>query len=92
MVVVYLPMSEATGCFLVGGRFPKSTVPVRSYRDLLMWQQSMNLVVTFYRMSSQWPTENRYGRTQQARRAAISIPSNVAEAKVVAVMRSLLDF
>jgi four helix bundle protein len=43
------------------------------------WQKTMNLVETFFSLSNTWPREELYGLTQQARRAAISIPSNIAE-------------
>lgn len=53
--------------------------PVRSYRDLLVWQDSMELVVKIYRATSKFPKEERYSLIDQLRRAAISVPSNIAE-------------
>jgi four helix bundle protein len=53
--------------------------PVRSYRDLLVWQDSMELVVQIYRTTSKFPREERYSLVDQLRRAAISVPSNIAE-------------
>jgi four helix bundle protein len=52
---------------------------VRSYRDLLVWQRGMDLAVEVYRLTREWPKEEAYGLTSQARRAASSIPANVAE-------------
>ncbi len=52
---------------------------VRSYRDLIAWQRSMDLVDEVYRLSSLFPPEERFGLVPQVRRAAVSIPSNVAE-------------
>lgn len=49
------------------------------YRDLVAWQKAMNLVEQVYRQTSRFPTEERYGLTSQMRRAATSIPSNIAE-------------
>lgn len=50
-----------------------------NYRKLIVWQKSMDLVEQIYRTTAQYPIEERYGLTSQIRRAAISIPSNVAE-------------
>ncbi len=52
---------------------------VRNHRDLVVWQKGMDLVVDVYRVSSAMPKEEMYGLTNQMRRAAVSIPSNVAE-------------
>src|SRR5438876_9132513 len=53
--------------------------PVRGYRDLLVWQDSMDLVVAIYRITATFPKEERYSLVDQLRRAAVSVPSNVAE-------------
>ncbi|MGH6629606.1 MAG: four helix bundle protein, partial [Burkholderiales bacterium] len=52
-----------------------------TYRDLIAWQKAMQLVVQVYRSTQAFPTEERYGLTAQLRRAAVSIPSNIAEGK-----------
>jgi four helix bundle protein len=49
------------------------------YRDLDAWKQAMDLVEHFYRITRTFPREEQYGLTSQIRRAAVSIPSNVAE-------------
>ncbi len=51
----------------------------RSYQDLLVWQQSMDLVTEIYTMTRGWPKEELFGLTSQVRRAATSIPANIAE-------------
>ena len=51
----------------------------RSYRDLVVWQKAMVLVTEVYRLSATWPSEERFGLTSQVRRAAVSIPANLAE-------------
>lgn len=51
----------------------------KNYQDLLDWQKSMDLVVEVYRATKSFPKEETYGLTSQLRRAAISVPSNVAE-------------
>lgn len=52
-----------------------------SYRDLRVWQQAMQLVVAIYRCTQAFPKSELYGLTNQLRRAAVSIPSNIAEGK-----------
>ena len=55
------------------------TGPVRSYRDLLVWQRGLDLVEAIYVVSSNGQASEQYGLTNQVRRAAVSIPSNIAE-------------
>jgi four helix bundle protein len=52
---------------------------ITSFRDLIVWQQGMNLVDDIYRITRRFPPDERYGLTSDMRRAAVSIPSNVAE-------------
>jgi four helix bundle protein len=52
---------------------------VKSYADLIAWQKAMDLVEAIYLMSARFPREELYVTTSQIRRAAISIPSNIAE-------------
>lgn len=52
---------------------------ILSYRDLLIWQKSMDLVTDIYRVSTKFPKEEVYGLTSQIRRATVSVPSNIAE-------------
>jgi len=49
------------------------------YRDLVAWQKAMDLTERVYRQTADFPLEERYGLTSQMRRAATSIPSNIAE-------------
>ena len=51
----------------------------RSYQDLEVWQKGMSLVGDVYRATSGFPAEERFGLASQMRRAAISVPSNLAE-------------
>ncbi len=50
-----------------------------SYRDLTAWRKAMELVVSVYAETGQLSTDERFGLTQQMRRSAVSIPSNIAE-------------
>jgi four helix bundle protein len=49
-----------------------------SFQDLRIWQQSMDLTVEIYRATSDFPRHEIYGLTSQMRRAAVSVPSNIA--------------
>lgn len=51
----------------------------QSYRDLTAWQKGMDLVEQVYRCTRAFPREEVYGLTSQIRRAAVSVPSNIAE-------------
>ena len=51
----------------------------RSYKDLVVWQKAMDLVTDTYRATRGFPKEELFGLTSQARRAAVSIPCNIAE-------------
>jgi four helix bundle protein len=52
---------------------------LRSYRDLEVWNVSMAMVEAVYRLTAPWPAEERFGITSQIRRAAVSVPANIAE-------------
>ncbi|NES20973.1 MAG: four helix bundle protein [Symploca sp. SIO3E6] len=56
-------------------------VEVRSYRDLKVWNRAMDLVIMCYQLTSKLPKTEVYGLTSQLQRAAVSIPSNIAEGK-----------
>jgi four helix bundle protein len=51
---------------------------MKSHRDLEVWKESMNLVVDIYELTKAFPADEKYGLTSQIRRAAVSIPSNIA--------------
>lgn len=50
-----------------------------SFEDLRVWQRSMDLVDAVYNLTELWPRREMFGLTNQIRRAAVSIPSNIAE-------------
>ncbi len=55
---------------------------IRNYKNLTVWQKGIDLVVAVYALTSKYPKEELYGLTSQTRRAAESIPSNIAEGKM----------
>ena len=57
----------------------RRSAPIKGYRDLIVWQRAMDLVVAVYRFTSTFPREETYALAQQVKRAAVSIPSNIAE-------------
>ena len=54
-------------------------MPFESYRELIVWQKSVDLAVEVYRLTRGFPAEERFGMTAQVRRAALSISNNIAE-------------
>jgi len=52
---------------------------IKTYRDLEVWQVAMDLVEVVYRLTKTFPSDEKFGLTSQLRRAAVSIPSNIAE-------------
>src|SRR5580692_8668934 len=53
--------------------------PIKSYRDLRVWQESMTLAVECYQLTRAFPKEEMFGLSSQIRRSAASIPANIAE-------------
>ena len=52
-----------------------------SFRELRVWQEAMKLTTEIYRVTTSFPKHELYGLSQQIRRAAVSVPSNIAEGK-----------
>ena len=52
---------------------------IKNYKELTVWQKSMDLVLEIYSITKTFPKEETYGITSQMRRAAVSVPSNIAE-------------
>lgn len=64
----------------------------RKHRDLLAWQRAVDLVADVYRLSAGFPDSERFGLAAQMRRAAISVPSNIAEGAARLSQKEFLHF
>ena len=64
----------------------------KSYRDLIVWQKSVNLSVLIYKLTEKFPNEERYALTSQMRRAVVSIPSNIAEGRCRSTKKDFCHF
>lgn len=52
---------------------------VKSYKELLIWQKGIKIVVSIYKLTKDFPKEEMYALTSQLKRASVSVPSNIAE-------------
>ena len=68
------------------------TQPIQNFRDLKVWQLGMELVERIYRLSNTFPPEERFGLTSQLRRAAASVPANIAEGHARRTTKDYLRF
>src|SRR5262245_32683235 len=59
--------------------FGRRSVSIQNYRDLMVWQKSMDLVEEVYRLSAGFPKHETYALSSQLQRATVSIPANIAE-------------
>ena len=69
-----------------------STMIGKNHRELLVWQKVMRLVVAVYDLVRRLPKEENYGLSDQMRRAAISIPSNIAEGNARCSVKDMAHF
>lgn len=53
----------------------------RGYQDLIAWQKAVDLAALVYSLTALWPRDERFGLTDQLRRAAVSVPANIAEGR-----------
>lgn len=65
---------------------------IRNYGDLVVWQQAMEIALHVYQATKSFPAEERFGLTSQLRRAATSIPANIAEGHARTSTREYLRF
>lgn len=59
--------------------FVTAVPTIKSFRDLIVWQKSMQLVSAVYQATQSFPKQETYGLVSQLRRASVSVPSNIAE-------------
>ncbi len=64
----------------------------KSFKDLIVWQKAYRLVLEVYKITKTLPRSETYGLTQQIRRAAISIPSNIAEGMEGNIKQNINNF
>ena len=65
---------------------------VKSFRDLVVWQRSLDFIEEAYRVSQWFPPDERFGLTAQLRRAAVSVAANIAEGSGRFTSRDYLNF
>jgi len=76
----------------VDGVGNEGKILVRDYQDLEVWQMAMDLCEKVYRLTSRFPRQETYGLTSQMQRAAVSIPSNIAEGRMRGTTREYAHF
>jgi four helix bundle protein len=75
-----------------GSRNPCVNPKPASYRDLLVWQKGMALAKEIYRITRSFPADERFGLISQMRRAAVSVPSNIAEGQARRTTNEFIQF
>jgi four helix bundle protein len=65
---------------------------MKTHRDLAVWNESMNLVVSIYSLTRSFPKEEMYGLTSQIRRAVVSVPANISEGAARKYTKEYLNF
>jgi four helix bundle protein len=68
------------------------TMKLQSYKDLRVWQQSMDLVETIYKITGTFPRQEQFGLASQMQRSAVSVPSNIAEGYTRSHKKEYLQF
>jgi four helix bundle protein len=57
----------------------KEKIPAKNYRDLIVWQEGIKIAKSVYLLTTKFPKQETYALADQIRRAAVSVPSNIAE-------------
>ncbi len=75
-----------------GHNSPSDRRNVKSYKDLLVWQKGIVLVKKIYQLTQTFPDTEKFGLVSQMRRAAVSIPSNIAEGQARHTRKEFIQF
>jgi four helix bundle protein len=67
-------------------------MPIQSYKELIVWQKSMELVSLVYGLTALLPRSEQFGLISQMQRAAVSIPSNIAEGRQRGTRKDFVQF
>ena len=70
----------------------RGNLKVQSFRDLDVWQRSMEMTLLIYRLTQHFPREEQFGLVSQLRRAAVSVPANIAEGQGRLNTREFIQF
>ena len=65
---------------------------IHSYKDLIVWQKGLDLVAAIYNFTKDFPKEETFGLSSQIKRAAVSIPANIAEGRYRGTRKDFLQF
>lgn len=65
---------------------------IHSYKDLIVWQKSIDLVTKIYSFVAEFPKEEVFGLSSQIKRAAVSIPTNIAEGRFRGTKKDFVQF
>ena len=66
--------------------------PLHSHKDLIVWQRSIELVISVYKLVKNFPKEEIYALTDQMKRASVSIPSNISEGRARGTSKDFVQF
>ena|SRR5690349_17993428 len=66
--------------------------PTQSHKDLILWQKGIALAKSVYKLTRSFPDEEKFGLVSQMRRAAVSIPSNIAEGQARRTTKEFIQF
>lgn len=69
-----------------------TTETINSYKQLIVWQKSIQLVKEIYILTNNFPKNELFGLTSQMRRASVSIPSNIAEGRCRSIRKDFANF
>jgi four helix bundle protein len=75
-----------------GGQGKEKLPKVTNFKDLLVWQQAMELSRLVYILTRRFPADEKYGLTSQLKRASVSVPSNIAEGHARDSIKDYLRF